>query len=86
MAAQSSAGPEMMLLDTSPAASVERSCATLAGRANTALNVSGFAHEPNTVIESVQSSVRNSHKWEIMGKIDMLLYLSGNALVNNSFG
>lgn len=41
-AALFSAAREMMLLDTSLAASVERLYATLAGRDNTALNVSGF--------------------------------------------
>lgn len=41
-AAQSSADPEMMPLDTSPAASVGKLFVTLAGRASTALNVSGF--------------------------------------------
>lgn len=41
-AALSSAGPEMMLLGTSPVASVGRSSATLAGRDCTALNQSVF--------------------------------------------
>lgn len=41
-AALFSAAREMMLSDTSLAASVEKSYATLAGRDNTALNVSGF--------------------------------------------
>lgn len=40
MAALSSAVPEMMPLDTSPVASVEKLYATLAGRASTALNQS----------------------------------------------
>lgn len=39
-AARSSAGPETMLLDTSPVASVERLYATLDGRASIALTVS----------------------------------------------
>lgn len=43
-AAPSSAGPGTMPLDTLPAESEGKSYATLAGRASTALNVSGFAH------------------------------------------
>lgn len=44
MAAPSSVGPETMLSGTSPVASAGISYATLAGRDNTALNVSVFSH------------------------------------------
>ncbi len=65
-AARSSAGPGMMLLGTSPVASVGRSYATLAGRDSTALNVSGFAYKPDTHHSGyMEQHKRSCPKWGI---------------------
>lgn len=50
MAAQCSAGPGMMPLDILPVASVVKSYAIPAGKASTALNVSGISQQLNCVI------------------------------------
>lgn len=61
-AAPSSAGPETMRSDTSPAGSAERSCATPAGRGSTALSVSGFAHQLRVHVKQPKRSHRRTIK------------------------
>lgn len=62
--ALSSVGPGMMLLDTSPVASEGRSYATLAGRGNIVLNVSGvFLTIPTFLAEAVWHNIKTGHCW-----------------------